>query len=302
MANNAKSTPKLHARNKHQSGYDLKKLSSRYAGLKQHIFINDFGKETIEFSDPKAVFELNKSILLTDYKLKHWEIAKNSLCPAIPGRADYVHYMADLLASENNGELPKGPKINILDIGTGSSLIYPLIGAQEYEWKFVGTEIDRTSIHHAEININKNVWLKKQIDLRFQDDKNKILAGIIYDNDKFDVVMGNPPYYGSREEHWKSTTKKFDNLNKKKDALPVQNFGGHANELWYEGGEKAFISKLIYESMEFKKNLNWITSLVSNKDHLKPLISILEYHKASKVEVIEMKQGQKTSRILAWKW
>lgn len=301
MPVNKQTNPSLHTRNKHINGYDLQKLKKSNPKLKQYIFVNDWKKETIDFANPEAVFELNKAILCSDYKIKHWELNKNSLCPAIPGRVDYIHHLADLI-SEGKDSIAKGYKIKVLDIGTGSSLIYPILGAQEYDWDFVATDIDKNSLFHAEMNINKNVWLKKKIQLRFQEDREKILDGIIFKNEKFDAVMCNPPFYKSREDNWKSSTKKFQNLNKNKEIPTVQNFAGHANELWCPGGEKAFITKLIYESKDFKDQLNWITTLVSSKDTLKPLIAVLEYNKASKIEIIEMKHGQKTTRILAWKW
>jgi len=302
MSNKNKPVSSLHPRNKHQGGYDLQHLRSVLPNLESFVFVNDYGKETIDFSDPKAVFELNKALLLDTYKLKYWDIAKNSLCPAIPGRADYIHYLADLLAEAHQGTVPTGSQVHILDIGAGSSLVYPLIGAQEYEWNFTASEIDRTSIHYAEVNINKNPWLKKKIQLRFQNDRNNILEGVIYEKDQFDAVMCNPPFFKSREDNWNSSTKKFTNLNKNKNIPTVQNFGGHANELWCPGGEKAFITQLIYDSLKYKDRLNWITSLVADKDHLKPLLAVLEYHKAADIRIIQTKQGQKLSRILAWKW
>ncbi|MFZ4863025.1 23S rRNA (adenine(1618)-N(6))-methyltransferase RlmF [Sphingobacterium sp. Mn56C] len=302
MINSNPAPAKLHGRNKHLQGYDLKRLEKANPNLKAFTFVNDFGKETIDFADPKAVFELNKGLLKADYKLKFWEIAPNSLCPAIPGRADYMHYIADLLAQDNNGQIPYGKKISVLDIGTGSNLVYPIIGAQEYEWNFVGTDIDANSIHFAEVNIARNIWLKKKIQVRLQTDRSKIFSQIIQPNEKYSVVVCNPPFYKSREDNWKSSTKKFQTLNKNKDKATVQNFAGHPNELWCEGGEQAFISKMIYESKDFQQQLGWVTTLVASKEHLKPLIAILEYHKAARIEIIPMQQGQKISRILAWKW
>lgn len=293
----------MHNRNKHINGYDLQKLKTANKNLSKHIIQNN-NRSTIDFANPSSVLELNKALLLSDYKLKYWQILPNSLCPAIPGRADYIHHLADLLSKENNGEIPTGKEIKILDIGTGSSIVYPIIGAQEYNWDFIGTEIDRSSIHQAEVNVNKNIWLKKKIKLRFQDNREKILEGIIFPEDKFDAIMCNPPFFKSREDNWTTSTKKFQNLKKNKDLQTptVQNFAGHPNELWCPGGEQAFVTTLINESKKYQKQLKWITTLVSNKDHLKPLIAVLEYNKAAKVEIIEMTQGQKKMRILAWRW
>lgn len=302
MISKGATSSKLHPRNRHRNGYEMEKLCKSNPALLAFVFTNEFGTQSIDFSNPKAVFELNKALLSNGYKIKHWQISPNSLCPGIPGRADYIHNVADLLAKDNNGQVPTGQNIKILDIGTGSSLVYPLIGAQEYEWDFIATEIDPKSIQYAEININKNSWLKKKIQLRFQDNKENILKGILFEKDKFDAVICNPPFFKSREDNWKVSSKKFQNLHKGKEQPTVQNFSGHPNELWYPGGEKSFITKLIYESQQFTDQLGWVTTLVSSKDHLKPLIAILEYHKAARIEVIPMHQGQKVSRILAWQW
>jgi len=292
----------LHPRNKHISGYDFQRLVKKNAALKDFLTENPNGQPSIDFADPKAVFELNKTLLLLNYDIQHWEIGKNSLCPPIPGRVDYIHYVADLLAKDNKGEIPKGSKVNVLDIGTGSSLIYPILGHQEYRWSFVATDIDQQSLHHAHLNISKNESLKKSIELRLQPNKEHILKGIVHPKEKYDLIVCNPPFYSSREENWKSTTKKFKNVTKNKEAIPVQNFGGHANELWYEGGEKAFIRSMIYESLDFKDQLGWCTTLVSSKDNLKPLVAVLEFKKAKDIEIIKMEQGNKISRILAWRW
>lgn len=300
MSTHASSKLTFHIRNKHKGEYNLERLQKINKNLQKFIYTNEWNKETIDFSNPKAVLELNKAILFDDYRLKYWEIAKNSLCPAIPGRVDYIHNVADLI-KDNDTSTPNTSK-KVLDIGTGSSIIYPILGVQEYNWDFVATEIDKNSLHHAEININKNSWLKKKIELRFQQDKEKILEGILYNNDQFDAIICNPPFFQSREENWASSTKKFQKLNKDKTKPTIQNFAGHPNELWYPGGEKAFITKLIYESKEYRKQLNWTTSLVSDKKNLKPLISVLEFHKSKNIEIIPMKHGQKITRILAWQW
>lgn len=300
MSRKSSSNSTLHIRNKHRGEYDLPILQKTNPFLKVFVFTNEWGKETIDFSNPKAVLELNKAILFSAYKLKHWEIAKNSLCPAIPGRADYIHYVADLIEIKESNDKESAKKI--LDIGTGSSLIYPILGVQEYNWDFVATEIDRNSIYHAEVNINKNSWLKKKIELRFQNDKEKILEGVISDSDWFDAILCNPPFFKSREDNWTSSTRKFQNLKKDKNTPTIQNFSGQPNELWYPGGEKAFVTKLIYESRKYKKQINWVTTLISDKNNLKPLIAVLEYHKAKNIEIIPMKHGQKITRILAWQW
>lgn len=292
----------LHPRNIHQTGYDFQKLKEVNPALKDYVIQTAFGTTSIDFADPKAVVELNTALLMAYYNIQNWSIIKNSLCPPIPGRADYVHTVADLLATENKGAIPTGSKVHVLDIGTGSSIIYPILGERIYGWRFLGTDIDISALNHAQSLIKNNSGLSKKISLQLQENKDRIFDGILREDDYFDLVMCNPPFFSSREENWQKTSKKFHNLHKGKDALPVRNFGGHANELWCEGGERKFVRDMINESMQYKKQLGWLTTLVSNKDNLKPFIATLEYNKASKIEVINMTHGQKAIRILAWKW
>ena len=57
---------------------------------------------------------------------------------------------------------------------------------------------------------------------------------------------------------------------------------------------------MIKESLEFKDNIIWFTSLISKGDNIKPLDKLLKKIGAKEIKVINMSQGQKISRILAW--
>ncbi|CAG0910651.1 unnamed protein product, partial [Cyprideis torosa] len=98
----------------------------------QFVSKNKFGNESIDFSNPLAVKALNKSLLLHHYNITYWDIPKTNLCPPIPGRADYIHYIADLLSLSNKNLIPMGEDVRGLDIGVGANCIYPIIGHQEY--------------------------------------------------------------------------------------------------------------------------------------------------------------------------
>ena len=131
----------FHPRNKHKFGYNFEKLISTTPTLKEFVAVNKFGNESIDFSNPKAVKALNQALLKTHYNIDYWDIPQGFLCPPIPGRAEYIHHIADVL-SEVYGEIPTGKKIKVLDIGRGSNLIYPIIGVSAYGWQFVGSEIE----------------------------------------------------------------------------------------------------------------------------------------------------------------
>lgn len=291
-------TKTLHPRNKHNSSYDFKKLIEVYPELKSFVFVNPYGNESVDFANPEAVRALNKALLKQYYQINYYELPKTNLVPPIPGRADYIHYVADLLAKGINGTLPTGSGIKILDIGTGANCIYPIIGHQTYGWTFVGTEIDKPAKITAEKILHSNE-LEKAITIRFQENKRNILKNIIRENEKFDCIICNPPFHDSREAATQGTKRKLKNLGQVVEEKPVLNFGGQNNELWCEGGEKAFITNYVYESKHFKNQVKWFTTLVSKKDHLKEFFRILKKLDA-KFETIEMHQGHKITRILAW--
>lgn len=304
MKNTKSDTPQktLHPRNQHNGNYDFETLTRALPELKQFVSLNKFGNESIDFANPDAVRALNKALLKQYYNIRYWELPKTNLCPPIPGRADYIHYIADILAENHNGVIPTGSGVKILDIGVGANCIYPIIGHQEYGWTFVGTEVDKPAKLTAENIINHNPELKNGISIRLQQNKRQIFKGIIQPEERFDMTICNPPFHNSKEEATKGTQRKLKNLGKATEGKPVLNFSGQNNELWYEGGELAFITNMIYESVHFKTQCQWFSSLVSKKENLKPLYTILKKVNAATVKTIEMEQGNKISRILVWRF
>ena len=255
-------------------------------------------KENFDFADPNAVKSLNKALLKQFYTIGLWDIPEGFLCPPIPARADYIHYAADLLIGED-GKLPKGKHIKVLDIGVGANCIYPLIGQYEYGWTFVGSETDQLANRSA-TNIIEANGLAKFISVRRQRSADHIFIDIINPGEKFSLSICNPPFHTSMKEAAEGTARKWKNLGKNKQASTDLNFGGKNAELWCEGGEERFILKMIEESGQFAKSVQWFTSLVSKKETLAACYRALERVGAKEVRTIEMKQGQKESRILAW--
>ena len=283
----------LHPKNKHKQSYDFKSLIEVLPELESHAFVNKYETTTINFFEPEAVKALNKAILLKHYNIKNWDIPDGYLCPPIPGRADYIHYIADLIDHKVNA--------NVLDIGTGANCIYPLLGVKEYNWDFTASEIDEIALKNAKKIVTSNK-LSENIKLVLQSNSKEMFYGIIDREDFFDVSVCNPPFYTSQLEAEKANKRKVKNLSKKNHKEEIKTFGGQNNELWCKGGEKDFIKKMIKESYKFRDNVNWFTVLVSNKNHLKAFEQAVHNVKVKEQRIIEMKQGQKTSRILAWRF
>ena len=283
----------MHKNNKHVKGYKFEILLKELPELAPFVFTNAYQTQTIDFANPQAVKMLNKALLKTYYAIDYWEFDDAHLCPPIPGRVDYIHHIAELLKPDTFKN-----KIQVLDIGTGATCIYPLLGVSQYHWHFVATDVEEKALQNAQKIINNNA-LHDAISLRLQKDKSKILDGIIQPSDAFAVSICNPPFYKNQQDALAATQRKLKGLGKETEDA-VRNFSGTASELWFPGGEKAFLHSYLYESSLYKKNCFWFTSLVSNKELVKSMQKSLKKLGATHVKVIAMQQGNKISRVVAW--
>lgn len=287
--------PGLHPRNRHHSRYDLDALCQAVPALRDFIILSPAGEQTINFADPLAVKTLNKALLAHFYAVKEWDIPDGFLCPPVPGRADYIHHLGDLLSDES-GNVVKGA--NILDIGVGANCIYPLIGAHEYGWRFTGSETHPEAFTSAQAILSANPSLNRMIRLRRQKDTTAMFNGVIHKNEQYDATLCNPPFHDSAAAARAGSERKRRNLGQDRDD--ALNFGGQQQELWCDGGEVAFIKQMIAESKGFARQVMWFTSLVSKGENLPPLYRALTDVGAVKVVKKEMSQGQKQSRFIAW--
>jgi len=286
---------KLHPRNQHREGYNFKYLITHCPELETFCQLGLGGQTTIDFANQQAVRTLNRALLKAHYRIKFWDIPANYLCPAIPGRVDYIHYLADLLAADNGNDIPRGRDIKVLDIGTGANLVYPLTGQYEYNWHFSAVDIDP-----AAINVAKQIcqFNKLKIDLRQQSRAEHIFTGVVGPTDRFHVSLCNPPFHSSSKAASAGTARKWKNLGR--GPSHELNFGGQNAELWCPGGELVFLATMIEQSATFAEQCLWFTSLVSKKDHLPTVLKLLKKAGAVEIKTVDMAQGQKNSRFVAW--
>lgn len=304
MLNKKREHPKiksgLHPRNRHRERYDFKRLTESCPELAQYVKLNLYNDESVDFFNPEAVKILNKALLKHYYDIGYWNIPPGYLCPPIPGRADYIHHIADLLAGGNHGKIPVGNRIKCLDIGVGANCIYPIIGNNDYGWSFVGSDIDPVSIESATKIVEMNDNLHGKIELRLQSNPKDIFNGIIRKDERFDLTVCNPPFHASLAASQSGTLRKLNNLNPGKINRPILNFGGQNSELWCEGGEERFVRDMIFQSRQFVTSFYWFSTLISKESNLKSAYEALKKAKAVEVKTIPMGQGNKISRIIAW--
>jgi len=291
-----------HHRNRHGLRYDFPGLIKSCPELNRFVIPHPVSGDTIDFADPGAVMMLNRALLINMYGMEFWEIPPGYLCPPIPGRAEYIHHAADLLAEDRHGAVSPDSRVSVLDIGVGANCIYPIIGVAEYGWRFVGSDIDPVSVEWAKKIIKANRMLAGKVDVRHQQSADRIFNGVVKPGETFDLSICNPPFHSSREEAEAGTLRKLRNLGDGRAKKTVLNFGGRATELWCDGGELEFIRRMIIQSAERPDLCRWFTSLVSKQGNLPAVYRALKAADAADVRTIEMNYGQKKSRIVAWRF
>lgn len=297
----AKARVTLHPRNRHQGRYDFARLAQACPVLPDFLVTSPAGDTSIDFGNAEAVRALNRALLELDYGIAHWDLPAGYLCPPIPGRADYLHGLADLLAEDNGGTIPRGPAIRALDIGVGANCIYPLLGHADYGWRFVGTEIDATAVRAAAAIVQAN-GLGETIELRHQPARGSLFAGVLRDDDRFDLSLCNPPFHASAQDAARGSQRKWRKLDgtAARGPAPLLNFGGRANELWCTGGEASFVRRMVRESAGIQDQVLWFSTLVSKSEHLADVHKQLRKAGAQDVREVAMAQGSKQSRFVAW--
>lgn len=298
----------MHPSNPHINGYDMQALAQAVPELEAVLQVSKHGRTTIDFSNPRAVKLLNKALLVHHYGLLAWDIPEGYLCPPIPGRVDYLCHLQEFCLQHGFFQRKKN-SIKGLDIGTGANLIYPLLANRLFNWHMVASDIDSGALKSAQSNIANNQKLGLDIELRKQDASHCIFKGIIQAGDYFDVTVCNPPFHESEDAALAGSVRKNQNLNRNKqkrhsNIAHIQqkqqlNFAGQSNELWCSGGEKRFVHNMIMESKDYGHQVGCFTCLVSKKENLSSLKRSLNKVQAE-FDVVEMQQGNKISRFIAW--
>ena len=284
----------MHTQNCHKNGYDFNALCNSLPSLLGFVKKRPDGKDTIDFSDPIALKTLNQALLKHHYQVAMWDLPAGFLCPPVPGRADYLHHLHDLVCKDTALDINQR-KVRVMDVGTGASLIYPILGNALFKWQFLASDIDTQSVKLAKQLAQLNNLPIKVVQ---QKQPSHYFEGVIKAQDTLVATMCNPPFHDSEQSANAGSERKWQNLTGKKSSQ--LNFGGRSNELWCKGGELAFIRNMILESSHFAEQVIWFTSLVSKKENERPLKAFLRKAGAVEVEIVAMNQGHKISRFIAW--
>ncbi|TFK66978.1 hypothetical protein BDN72DRAFT_799475 [Pluteus cervinus] len=293
----------MHSRNPYQTPPDFEVLAAVYPPLKPHLkytgrklTLDQMNKTTIDYNDQEAQRRLAEALLRYTFKL-HLTLPPNRLCPPIPNRLNYILWLQDIVAAHRRSySLVYGasrPLVYGLDIGTGASAIYPLLGcALDPSWRFVATELDPFSFDYASQNVGNN-GLGDRIRVWRVNSLEEPLFGAMKETDEvFDFTMCNPPFYSSVQE--------IEESGRNKSSPPNAICTGSETEMITPGGELKFISRMIQESIHLQSRCSYFTSMVGKLSTVPELVRILKGYGISNWGVTEFVQGQTRRWGVVW--
>ncbi|KPM37623.1 hypothetical protein AK830_g8937 [Neonectria ditissima] len=241
------------------------------------------------FNDPKCVMQLTKTLLQLDFDLQI-ELPDDRLCPPVTNRHNYLLWLKGLLDSTSY-EKPRR-KVVGLDIGTGASCIYPLLGCTERPWSFIATDIDPKSLEFARKNVALN-HLQHRINVVQRKPEDAVIPLDDLGIATIDFTMNNPPFYKSAEDMANSAAQK--------SKPPQSACTGAKVEMVTDGGEVGFVDRILQESLVLRERVQWYTAMFGFLSSLVDFVQKLRENGIDNYAVTELIQGTKTRRwAIAW--
>ncbi|KAK5868587.1 hypothetical protein PBY51_009587 [Eleginops maclovinus] len=277
----------MHPRNRYKDKPpDFAYLAAKYPDFQQHVHTSLAGRPVVNFKEPEAVRALTCTLLKEDFGLTI-EIPLERLIPTVPLRLNYIHWVEDLIDGQ------KQPRRGI-DIGTGASCIYPLLGATMNGWYFLATEVDDICFDYATKNVEQNS-LSDLIKVVKVPQKTLLMDALKEETEiVYDFCMCNPPFFANQLE-----AKGVNSRNSRRPPPSSVNTGG-VTEIMAEGGELEFVKRIIHDSLQLKKRLRWYSCMLGKKCSLAPLKEELRKQGVPKVTHTEFCQGRTMRWALAW--
>ncbi|XP_032823528.2 RNA N(6)-adenosine-methyltransferase METTL16 isoform X1 [Petromyzon marinus] len=282
----------MHPRNRYKDKPpDFALLASRNPEFKKHVQTDLSGRVRLNFKEPEAVRALTCALLQEDFGLSI-EIPLERLIPTLPLRLNYIHWVEDLLGSSLSRDPEKS--VHGIDIGTGASCIYPLLGATMNGWHFLATEVDNVCFTYATQNVARN-GLQGLVRVMKVPQKTLLVEALNEDPElAYDFCVCNPPFFANQQEAYGVNSR-----NSHRPPPSSVNTGG-ATEIMAEGGELEFVRKIIHDSLQLQKRIRWYTCMLGKKCSLAPLKEELRRCGVPRTTTTTFCQGRTMRWALAW--
>ncbi|KAF6250628.1 hypothetical protein COO60DRAFT_1705635 [Scenedesmus sp. NREL 46B-D3] len=292
---------------------DFAALAELHPPLAPYVSVHPAtSRGSIDFTSWHATQQLTAALLAVDFGI-HWSLPEGQLVPPVPNRANYVHWLHDLLQLS----APPGPQVHGLDVGCGANFIYCLLGAALYGWRMTGVDVTQVALQGAAAICEANPRLAPLLEVRQSrcsvgrlpqqlqqppkqqhdgDDRSQqggaasavagpLLGAMADTSESFAFCMCNPPFFGSISEA---------------NQNPNTACGGTAEEMVVEGGELAFVRAMIADSRVLRGRVHWYSSMCGKKATLKVLRQDLHGAGVTALRTTELVQGKTSRWAIAW--
>ena len=319
---NNPSESKKRKRNDDAIEEDFEKLAQKYPNFRQQWHAVRAKQQQTGGSFSSVVtqefnIELTRALMDSRFGVSLPSLPSDRLCPPVPNRFAYVQWLKnDLLPllCETNDYFTSMETLKYrgIDIGTGSSCIYPILfTSNNNEWKMIATEIDAYSVESARANVKAN-QLQDRIQIHLvkptlaqqkgserggsdatssggPSSGGPIVRALECCNDSsFDFVMVNPPFFDTAA----SMEPRADN----RDRTPMTCYEGS-----YPGGEVGFLCDMIRDSLLSRERIGWYSAMCGKKSSFTRLTQILVHLLGpGHVQSMEYSPGYMTRWFLAW--
>lgn len=289
---------KMHPRNPYKTPPSFKDLALKNEEFRKNAKIEISGKVSIDFKNAESLRALTRALLKEDWGLDI-VLPPEYLVPTLPLRLNYILWLEDLVSALKI--IDSGSPIYGIDIGTGASCIYPLLAAKKNGWHMLGVEKDEKCFKHAQENVERNN-LESLIKIRKNDGESIIVPSILNDvfgpePNVFHFTMCNPPFYASEEELEKTSKSRSTNHPR---PPPHNARTGSPHEVVVDGGEVAFIFKMIDESFEVRDKIQIFSTMLGHKSSFSKILKYLKEKDIQEIASTEFCQGHVTRWGLAW--
>ncbi|OCH87590.1 hypothetical protein OBBRIDRAFT_820559 [Obba rivulosa] len=299
----------MHPRNPYRAPPDFASLAEAFPSLQSHLIFTATGA-TIDYKNDASQRRLTQALLLRDFNVR-LALPEDRLCPPVPNRLNYILWLQDVMEWVCLAEpSAAGRTVRGIDIGTGASAIYPLLGCRSCpSWTFVVTDVDPKSLEFARLNVREN-GLDDRICVIQSDPSGVILAPLTDDahsggspdhehlvamtstSEKYDFTMCNPPFYSSHEDIAKSA--------EAKERGPNAVCTGADVEMITQGGEVAFVCQMVRESLKLGDRCRWYTSMLGKISSVIDVMALFRQQNITNYACTELVQGQTRRWVVAW--
>eukprot|EP00188_Purpureofilum_apyrenoidigerum_P004137 Plantae.Rhodophyta-Purpureofilum_apyrenoidigerum.ctg4552.p1 GENE.Plantae.Rhodophyta-Purpureofilum_apyrenoidigerum.ctg4552~~Plantae.Rhodophyta-Purpureofilum_apyrenoidigerum.ctg4552.p1 ORF type:complete len:421 (-),score=41.32 Plantae.Rhodophyta-Purpureofilum_apyrenoidigerum.ctg4552:1282-2457(-) len=257
---------------------DFAKLAADYPELEKHVIRSPNGSVHVDLKTVNGQRELTAAILKQDFGLI-WHLPEGHLCPTVPSRIDYILWMRDVALGPPARRVDGPGKTLIVDVGTGASCIYPLLGTRLLlQSQFIAIDNDSEALASARANVSAN-GLNDRIAVRYG-----TFFSALAGDDVVDFTLCNPPFYAVDEDI---------------GCHPRRQRSGSCTQLITDGGESKFLGMLAQQSAE-KRNIKWFSTLIGFKRDVQPFESKLKALGAEKVVQTVLQPARTARWAVAW--